>query len=506
MPARGTLRRAILLSALLLGSAAALGAQETPGEALPVQDFTLENGLRLLILPKTGAPTVSFVVQYPIGSVNERPGVTGIAHLLEHLFFKGTTSIGARDYGREAPLLEEMDLLNDTVLMVREAESPDSLRIGALNRRIHSLEKRASELVVSNEFDAILTENGARSLNAMTTTESTTYFVELPSNRAELWFILESDRMRNPVFREFYTERDVVAEERRLRLETNPSGLLYEALLAEAFKVHPYGRPVVGSMEDIQGLSRRDVQDYFRRFYGPNNAVVSIVGDVDPGQILRWARRYLGSIPAGPPAPRVMVQEPEQTGERRVEIVLDAEPMLQVGWRVPSALHEDAPTLAMLASLLTGGRSSRLYHRLVLQDRTATNVVSGTAPGNRYPGLFHIDAIPRSPHTPMEVEEAIYEELQRLKNEPPGEMELQRVRNQLEASNVRRLSSNLGLALQLAESTSLYGDWESTFAFTRSMVAVTPADVQTVVRRYFRPDHRTVAVLRKSADGEGGSP
>ncbi|MGD8362460.1 MAG: pitrilysin family protein, partial [Gemmatimonadota bacterium] len=308
------MRRALLFSALFLGSVAALGAQETPGEGLPVQDHTLENGLRLLILPRTGAPTVSFVVQYPIGSVNERPGITGIAHLLEHLFFKGTTTIGTRNHEGEVPLLEEMDLLHDTVLMVREAESPDSIRIGALNRRIHTLERRASELAVSNEFDAILTENGARSLNAITTTESTTYFVELPSNRAELWFVLESDRMRNPVFREFYTERDVVAEERRLRLENNPSGLLYEALLAEAFKVHPYGRPVVGSMKDIQGLSRRDVQDYFRRFYGPNNAVVSIVGDVDPGQILRWARKYLGAIPQGPPAPQVVIQEPEQTG------------------------------------------------------------------------------------------------------------------------------------------------------------------------------------------------
>jgi predicted Zn-dependent peptidase len=505
MPARATLRNALPILALTLGLACGLGAQETPGEALPVQEHTLENGLRLLILPRTGAPTVSFVVQYPIGSVNERPGVTGIAHLLEHLFFKGTTTIGTRDYEREAPLLEDMDLLHDSVLMEGHGVSPDSIRIGALNRRIRSLEEKASDLVVSNEFDAILSENGARSLNATTTAESTTYFVELPSNRAELWFILEADRMRNPVFREFYTERDVVAEERRLRLETNPSGLLYEAHLAEAFRVHPYGRPVVGSMEDIQSLSRRDVQDYFRRFYGPNNAVVAIVGDIDPRQILRWAKEYLGAVPEGAPAPPVEVTEPEQREERRVEVLLDAEPMLRIGWRVPSALHEDAPTLGMLASLLTGGRSARLYRRLVLQDRTATNVISGTEPGSLYPGLFSIDVVPRSPHTHLEVEGAIYEEIQRLKDDPPEEMELQRVRNQLEASNVRRLSSNLGLALQLAESESLYGSWERTFAFTRSMEAVTPTDIQRVVRRYFREDQRTVAELRKRTDQGGGA-
>lgn len=498
------MRRALLIPVLSLGLAASVGAQETPGEALPVREHTLENGLRLLILPRTGAPTISFVVQYPIGSVNERPGVTGIAHLLEHLLFKGTTSIGTRDYEGELPLLEEMDLLHDSALVEQAHQSPDSIRIGALNRRIRSFEEKASELVVSNEFDAILSENGARSLNATTTAESTTYFVELPSNRAELWFILEADRMRNPVFREFYSERDVVAEERRMRLETNPSALLYEAHLAEAFRVHPYGQPVVGRMEDIQRLSRRDVQEYFRRFYGPNNAVVVIVGDVDPGEILRWARRYLASVPEGAPAPPVLVTEPEQREERRVEVFLDAEPMLRIGWRAPSALHEDAPALAVLASLLTGGRNARLYRRLVLQDRTATNVVSGTGPGRLYPGIFHIDAVPRSPHSPLEVEAAIYEELRHLKDVPPSEMELQRVRNQLEASNIRRLSYNLGLALQLAESASFYGRWERTFAFTRAMVAVTPTDIQRVVSRYFREDRRTVATLVKSADGEGG--
>lgn len=494
-----------LFSFVLLGgvfAASALGAQETPGEALPVREHILENGLRLLLLPRAGAPTVSFVVQYPIGSVNEGPGVTGLAHLLEHLLFKGTTTIGTRDFGGEVQLLNEMDRLQDSVQMERVKDLPNSIRMGALSRRIRSLEERASEFVVSNEFDAILSENGARNLNATTTAESTTYFVELPANRAELWFILEADRIRNPVFREFYTERDVVAEERRLRLETNPSALLYEAHLAEAFKVHPYGRPVVGSMEDIQSLSRRDVQEYFRRFYGPNNAVVAIVGDLDPEQILGWARKYLGSVPEGMPAPLVVTQEPEQSEERRVEIVLDAEPAVRIGWRVPSALDNDAPAFAVLASLLTGGRSARIYRRLVLQDRTAMNVVSGAGPGRLYPGLFSIDAIPRSPHTTGEVEEAIYEEIQRLKDEPPGERELQRVRNQLEASNVRRLGSNLGLALQLAESTSLYGRWERTFALNRAMVAVTPADIQRVVRRYFREDQRTVAVLRKSAEGE----
>jgi predicted Zn-dependent peptidase len=439
--------------------------------------------------------------------VNETPGITGIAHLLEHLLFKGTTTIGTRDYASERPLLEAMDAAHDSLVMAgRTMESPDdTARVQALSRRIRELTDEASSFVVRNEFDAILSENGSRSLNATTTEEATTYFVELPANRAELWFALEADRMSNPVFREFYTERDVVEEERRFRLETNPSGTLYQAHMAEAFRVHPYGVPVIGRAEDLGALSRGDVQDFYRRYYGPGNAVVAVAGPLDPGQLLAWAQEYLGSIQGGGPPPRLEVQEPRQLQERRVRVDFDAEPGLRIGWRTPEATHPDTPALAMLASLLTGGRSSRIYRRLVLDDRLATGVTSGTGPGYLYPGLFSIDVSPRSPHTPEEVEAVIYDELEKLRTTPPLEVELQRVRNQLEASEVRRLQSSFGLAYQVAESASLYGDWRKTFSFTREMASVTPADIQRVVRRYFRKDQRTVATLRRpSAEGGEG--
>ena len=260
---------------LLHGQTAGVGAQEEAGPTLMVQEHRLENGLRLFILPRPGAPIASFVVQYRIGGVNEKPGNTGISHLLEHLLFKGTTSVGTLDYAREAPLLEEMDHLHDSILAAADLTPPDTATISSLKERIRMLEEEASHFVNSNELDEILSENGARNLNATTTSESTTYFVELPSNKIELWFVLEADRMRNPVFREFYTERGVVAEERRLRLEDSPGGLLYEAHLAAAFQTHPYGTPVVGHMEDIQRLSRQDVKSYFQRFYGPNNAPIA---------------------------------------------------------------------------------------------------------------------------------------------------------------------------------------------------------------------------------------
>jgi len=472
---------------------------------LEVHEHTLENGLRLFILPRPGVPIASFVVQYRIGGVNEKPGSTGIAHLLEHLLFKGTTTIGAKDYPAESVLLGEMDRLFDSLLVLEDRGPENREAIAALEARIEALEDEASELVTSNEFDEILSENGARGLNATTTAETTSYFVELPSNRAELWFILEADRMQNPVFREFFTERDVVAEERRLRLEDSAGGLLFTAHMAAAFHNHPYGTPVVGYMEDIQRLSRQEVDAYFRRYYGPNNAVVAIAGDVDPGQILEWAREYLEPIPRGQEPEPVRIVEPRQRGERRVEVVYDAEPALRIGWKVPSAGSEDAPALNMLAYLLTGGRSSVLYRRLVLEDRIASNIISAIEPGQLFPGLFTIQVSPLHPHTIEELEAAIYEELEGMKETLLEDRELQRVRNQLEASEVRRLRSNFGLALQVAGSATLYGDWESTFRFTSRLLEVTPQDIQEVVERYFRKDLRTVAWLAKPTQGPAGS-
>ena len=485
---------------LLLGSTHGAGAQSpTPGERLPVREVTLDNGLRLLVLPRPGAPTVSFVVQYDVGSVQEHLGITGIAHLLEHLLFKGTTSVGTRDVASERALFAVMDVAQDT--LVRARARGDSAEVDRLEGRISALEDSARTFVVPNEFDRILSRAGARGLNATTTSEATTYFVELPSNRTELWFVLEGDRMANPVFREFYTERDVVMEERRMRVETSPGGLLYEAHLAAAFNEHPYGVPVVGYMSDLQNLGRPQVEAYYRRYYAPNNAVVAVVGDVDPDRVVGWARRYLGALPRGEEPPRVLAREPEQRGERRVEILWDAEPSVRIGWHVPSATDPDAPAVALLSSLLTGGRTSRLHRRLVQQDRLATGVFASLGPGDRYPQLFQLDASPQAPHTSAEVEEAIYEEIARLAEEGPTETELIRVRNQIEAGRVRRLQSNLGLAFQLAESSTLFGDWRATFRLPERLAAVTTDEVRRVAATYLTRANRTVATLRR----EGGS-
>ena len=460
-----------------------------------VEKVVLENGMRVLVLPRPGIPTVSFVMQYGIGGIHERPGETGVAHLLEHMLFKGSEAIGTTDVAAERVLLDMIDELHEDVVAAHE--SGNLAEIEKLEDEINRLEDQAREFVVANEFDRILSQAGARGLNATTTSESTIYFVELPANRAELFFALEADRMANPVFREFYSERDVVMEDRRMRVDASPRGTLYERHLSTAFRVHPYGQPVVGLMEDLRTLGRRDVERYYQDYYGPNNAVLAVVGNVEADDVTAWARHYLGPIPERLDPPSVESLEPKQTEERRVIIEWDAEPALRIGWHVPAATHDDAAAIAMLSVILTGGRTSRLHRRLVTDEQIAASVFSSTGPGNRFPQLFQVDVIPIHTASTETVEAAIYEEIKRIQDEGPSDEELERVRNQLEAGRVRRLQSNLGLAFQLADSESLFGDWTTTFKAAERMTEVDTDSVMRVARRYLNIENRTVGILQR---------
>jgi len=482
-----------LLTGWIAGWAEAGSSQVLTGVQLPVIEHELANGMRWIVLPRASGPTVSIIVQFRVGGVNEVRGQTGIAHLLEHLLFKGTETLGTRNATAERALFVRMDALQDSILTLEGRG--DTTTVPLLRARIDSLESEAGEYVIPNEFERVLTTNGARGLNASTDSESTTYFVEMPVNRAELWFLLESDQMANPVLRGFYAERDIVAEERRLRVETNPGGLLFEAHMATAFTTHPYGQPVVGYMADIQRLRRPDVEAYFRRYYGPSNAVVTVVGDIDSDQIFAWADEYFDDLPAGEIPEPVLLREPAQMGERRVEVTLDDGPQVRMGWPVVETAHPDAPALTVLSWLLTGGLTSRLHRRLVIEDRVATGITSSMDPGVRFPAIFAINATPRSPNTTADIEAAVYAELDSLRRTPPSERELQRIRNQLEAGEVRRVTSNLGLAFQLSASASNFGDWRTTFGFTDRLAAVEAEDVRRVTERYFTLEHRTVATL-----------
>jgi predicted Zn-dependent peptidase len=492
------MKRPALAVLIVLGTVSPAFSQNPRGggESLPVSRYVLPNGMTFLFLRKPGAPTVSFMTQFRAGGVDEWTGISGTAHLFEHMLFKGTPTLGTRNYAAEQVMFPRIDAAADSLTAeFRKGASADTALLTRLRARLRQLEDSSRQVVVSNELDRILKRNGAVGLNASTFNDGTNYFFSLPANRAELWFVLESDRIRHPVLREFYSERDVVMEERRMRTETQPFGLLYEEFLQAAFRAHPYGRPVVGVASEIQTVSRNAALEYFHKYYGPNNSVVAIVGDIDTTQMKAWADQYFTSIPSGEPHRPVVTQEPPQHGERRIEVEYDANPLLMIGWHVPNAQHADAPALAVLAQLLTGGRTSRLTSRLVVRDRVASGVGAFSGPGSRYPRLFMIQGVPVAPHTTQEIETAAYEEIERLQREPPTEYEMQRVRNTIEAGEVGRLQSNLGLAFQMASSEALWTDWRWTFTNSAATLRVTPADIQRVANTYFARNNRTVATL-----------
>jgi predicted Zn-dependent peptidase len=457
---------------------------------------TLDNGMRFLIVRRGTAPVFSANLRFKVGGVDDRAGATGLAHLFEHIAFKGTSTIGTRDAAREAEILDALDrVVRDLHRELDRGAAADPKHLESLRAEMESLKKRQDELSVKNEFMQILASNGAEGINASTGEDLTSYVVSLPSNRLELWCLLESARLRDPVLREFYSERDVVMEERRFRIDNQPQGKLYEQLLLAAFAAHPYRVSTVGWMSDLERLTRPQAMEFRRAYYVPNNAVAALVGDVDPAAAERLIRRYFGGLPAGAPPPPVITVEPSQAGERRAAVEFDAEPEILVGFHKPTRPHPDDPVFGVIDALLTTGRTSRLFRALVLDSQVASQVYSFEAPGDRYPNLFVVGAEPRAPHTPAEVESGIERELKRLAEEPVPDREIQKIRNQLEASQIYPLRSNPGLASQISYFEILTGDWKEMLENYAAIKAVTPAQVRDVARRTFTPSNRTVAVL-----------
>jgi predicted Zn-dependent peptidase len=462
-----------------------------------VVEHVLPNGMKVLALRRPQSPAVAVRMYVKVGAVDEPVGKTGIAHMIEHMLFKGTTEFGTTDYAAEKPILERLDALYRAFDEERDqGEAADRERLAQLEREIAQANDEAKQYVRSEELFRVYSYHGGEGLNAGTGMDFTLYEISLPSNKLELWMALESERMRDAVLREFYVERDIVREERRQRTEVQPEGMLWEQFLAAAFTAHPYGRPVVGWESDINRLKRDEAERFFRTYYAPNNAVVAIVGDVNPDNAIALMARYFADIPAQPIAERIRTREPEQRGERRVLVEFDAEPQVLIGFHKPTVPTFDDFVFDMIDGLLTNGRTSRLYRALVEQQQVAVSVGSSNGePGARYPNLFVISAVPRHPHTAEEVEEALYAELERLKTEPIPDRELQKVRNQIEASFIRGLNSNEGMAEQLAYFETVAGSWRYVLDLLDTVRRISGDDVQRAAREYLTPSNRTVATL-----------
>jgi len=503
-------RRPAVLSALagLAMLAGAIGfplrAQELEGR---VTRITLDNGMRFLVVRRGTAPVFSASLRFRVGGVDDPGGRTGMAHLFEHLAFKGTSVIGTREPKKETVILDSLDeVARDLVQELDRGAAADPARLSALRDKMKALKEQAGTLVVKDELMQVLAGNGAAGINASTGQDLTSYVVSLPSNRLELWCLLESARLRDPVLREFYSERDVVEEERRMRVESQPGGKLYEQLLLTAFQAHPYRVSTVGWMSDLEHLTRPEALAFRRSYYLPNNAVGTLVGQIDPEQAEQLLRRYFGDLPKGPPPPQPPTAEPPQQGERRIRVEFDAEPALMIAYHKPNWPDPDDAVFQVIETLLGSGRTSRLFRKLVLDTQVASDITSFEAPGDRFPNLFIVSAEPRDPHTAAEVETGVLKELQRLVDEVVPETEIQKVRNQLEASFLYPLRSNQGLAAQISYFEVLDGDWKEMLRYRDTLRKVTGAQVQEAARRIFTPSNRTVATLARASAAPAAAP
>jgi len=489
----------IVLRTLFLAGAIALAGlaqQEFREIESRVTEFTLKNGMKFLVLERKKAPVASFVTYADVGSAQEVKGITGLAHLLEHMAFKGTDKIGTKDYARERVALEKVEQAYAALREEkRKGAKADPEKLKELEEAFRQAQEEAGKYVASNEFGEAVERAGGRQLNATTAADRTMYFFSLPSNHMELWFWLESERFLNPVFREFYKERDVVMEERRL-MESQPVGKLLEEFLAAAYKAHPYGEPVIGHMSDLENLTTADAVAFFRKYYIPSNLVAAVVGDVDPKRVRELAERYFGRIPGGPKPEPLRTVEPPQEAERRVTMWLRAQRMVLMGYHKPDINHPDDAVYDAISSLLSEGRSSRLYRGLVRDRKVATQVAGFPGlPGQKYPGLFIFFAMTAPGRTNQEVEKAIEEELERLIKEPVSKEELDGVKRRARASLLRQLDDNLGLAIQLSSMQALTGDWRNLFRQLDKINAVTPEDIQRVAKATFTRTNKTVAVI-----------
>ena len=461
-----------------------------------VKVHVLDNGMKFIVLERHEAPVVSFHVYADVGSANESYGITGISHLLEHMAFKGTQIVGTKDYELEAKILEELDVLYDEMKRENVKPKPDPEKLKVMEEKFETLRKKAKEYVINNEYFDMMMREGDRGVNAYTSNDATQYINSLPSNKVEFWMAMTSDRFLNPVFREFFKERDVVMEERRLGLETRPMGKLIEDFTAVAFKAHPYHHSVVGHMSDVEKITRKDVEEYFKKFYGPSNLTVGIVGDVKAEEVFKLAEVYFGRIPSGPKPEPVRTKEPEQWGERRVIVETKSQPIMIVGYHCPDARHKDSRSLEAMANIIGQGRSSRLNQVLVKEKKVAVAVVSIFGfPSDKFSNLTVFYAVPSRGHTSAECLELIDEEIEKIKKESVTPEELTKFKRGAVKGILSQMKSNSRMAALLTYADVVLGDWKLMFEQIEEIRAITAEDVKRVANKYLVKKHRTIGEI-----------
>lgn len=476
-----------------------LAAQDLAEFEKRLTRFTLPNGMRFLVLERHQAPVISFHAFVNAGAVNDPPGESGMAHMFEHMIGKGTRAVGTSNWSKESDALSKVEKIYDQLEQERHRGAGASAeKIKQLEAELKGAVDQANSFVEPNAFPRLIEEQGGVGFNAGTGEDSTSYFYSLPANRAELWFLLQSEWFRRPVFREFYKERDVVREERRMRTESSSQGKLIELTLATAFIEHPYRVPTIGWAAEIESLRASDAEQFFRKYYVPVNITIGIVGDIDPAKAKQLAEKYFGSIPSAPPPPPVILVEPRQEGQKELQLLSeDAQPVAVVGYKRPSQFDKDDPVLDVIQGVLSMGRTGWIYQDLVRDKKIA--IAAGAIkefPGGKYPNLFMFFSYPANGRSVDENEKAIYALIDRIKTTKIDETTLKRVQTNVRAGLIRQLDSNSGLAAELAAYEAQYGDWHKLFTAIDEINKVTADDVQRVAREVFIEAGRTVAYTR----------
>jgi len=489
-----------IISLLAAGGFAPAIAQDLKSFEARTTVHVLPNGWTFIICERPGAPVFSFATQADVGAAQDPKGQTGMAHMFEHMAFKGTNVIGTTDYAKEKPALDAMEAAYLALQRARDAHTPDPKAIEKLTKAFEDAQAAAQQFVKPNAFDELVSREGGVGLNAGTSSDSTTYYYNLPTNKFELFAYLESERFWRPVFREFYKERDVVIEERRMRTESQPTGRLIEKFQAAAFTAHPYSNAAIGHRSDLQRFTMTDAQAFFDRYYGPSNLVTAVVGAVKAKEIIPVIEKYFGRIPARPKPEPLRTQEPEQIAETVLTMRDPAQPFYLEGYHKPAATHKDEPAYDALSDILTRGRTSRLYRLLVRDKKLAVAVQGGGGfPGVKYPHLWILLAVPARGITTEAVRDAWRPELEKVKTEDVTDEELARFKTRAKADLIRSLNSNSGLAEQLASYHVLFGDWRELFRYVDRMEAVSKADIRRVANDVLKESNRVVGRIETAA-------